>query len=141
MEHAGGPDEFGRLTLDRSDFVVRGNEGDDVGKVLNSMLAHHLDEEIEPAGEWGLSVACVMGATPDEIVKQAKQVRQRKFRVASVADFLDAGFVVKQDSETHGLILWPEEPGNQQLEQLVSFFGEAQVNPYYEERRGPRRAK
>lgn len=115
------------------------------------MRTHFALSRPNPPGEWGLSVATMPGATEDEILKAAKQLRQSHYRVASAGDLWEingdplkmtdeqrsaAHFLYADwDHNAHGLLLTMKEPTLELAAQIADLFGPAKVNPFYDERK------
>lgn len=120
-----------RVPVNDDAVVVRGGVmGTDT---LQRNAQEHFASPLTP-DEWALSVSSLPGATHDEIVAEATEIVQRKYRVAIAADLFAVGFVVVEDDPPHALLLLDAEPTDETCELLRTLFIEEFTNPYHEER-------
>ncbi len=121
-----------RQPLSPDDVVVRG------GDMESSKLQRNAEEHFHAPstrGEWALSVASLPGATADEIVAAAPQIRQRCYRTATAGQLTTAGYDVVADDPPHALVLLPSEPTEDVCLQLRELFADEFPNPLFYERK------
>jgi hypothetical protein len=107
--------------------TLRESAKDHHGHILNS----------EQREEWALSFASLPGiATLEEIAREAAAkvpdfADRKRLRTARVGRLRALGYSVELDRPPHGLIIFPNEPSNDELVAVEATFAPAQLNPAY----------